>query len=134
MNLITILDIVSSIINKSPSLQSGDKEIIAKLASDISVYTSNGRMIFTKLNQSGPITKELLETLYQFAPYILFTYQSNRWFAEEATNVGMWNRMVDFKEYEDSIRIALVGFDSVSNPNFKVNIETRKQTLIVRVV
>lgn len=134
MNLITILDIVSSIINKSPSLQSGDKEIIAKLASDISVYTSDNRMIFTKLNQSEPLTEELLETPHLFAPYILFTYKNNRWFAEEATNVEMWNRMVDFKEYEDSIRIALVGFDSVSNPNFKVNIETRKQTLIVRVV
>lgn len=133
MNLITILDIVASIVNKSPSLQGGDKEIIAKLASDISVYTSNNRMIFTKLKQE-PLTEKLLETPHLFAPYILFTYKNNRWFAEEATNVEMWNRMVDFKEYEDSIRIALVGFDSVSNPNFKVNIQTRKQTLIVRVV
>lgn len=134
MNLITILDIAASIINKSPSLQSGDKEIIAKLASDISVYTSNNRMVFTKLNQSEPITKELLKTSYQFAPYILFTYKSNRWFAEEATNVEMWNRMVDFKEFEDSVRIALVGFDAIESNNFKVSIETRKQTLIVRVV
>ena len=134
MNLITILDIVASMINKSHSLQSGDNEIIAKLASDISVYTLDNRLIFTKLKQSEPITKELLETPYLLAPYIFFTYKSNRWFAEEANHVEMWNRMVDFKEYEDSIRIALVGFDSVSNPNFKVNIETRKQTLIVRVV
>lgn len=133
MNLITILDIVASIINKSPSLQGGDKEIIAKLASDISVYTSNNRMIFTKLKQE-PLTEELLETPHLFAPYILFTYKNNRWFAEEATNVGMWNRIVDFKEFEDSVRIALVGFNDIESNNFKVNIEFRKQTMIVRVV
>lgn len=134
MNLITILDIVASIVNKSPSLQSGDSQIIAKLASDIGVYTSSNRMVFTKLNQSEPLSKELLETPHLFAPYILFTYKNNHWYAEEATNVEMWNRMIDFKEYEDSVRIALVGFNSVSGDDFKVNIEVRKQTLIVRVV
>lgn len=134
MNLITILDIVASIVNKSPSLQSGDSQIIAKLASDVSVYTSDNRMIFTKLNKSEPLSEELLETPHLFAAYILLTYKSNRWFAEEATNVEKWNRMIDFKEYEDSIRIALVGFDSIASDSFKVNIESRKQTLIVRVV
>lgn len=120
MKLINILAIIATVADKRDfkEISSIEGERLADIAKDIYVVRKKNRLSFHKVDKKGSkITKTLLDSDLNVAPFIVFTHMTttNKWVAEEFNLEVDFDRYLNFNKSIDSVRIAIVGANKVIN-------------------
>lgn len=138
MKLISLLGMIATIAS-GYSLENSEieEEKIAEIATDIFVEQQGDCLVFKKISVDKlEITSELLNSDFSYAPYILFTYKDDIWFAEQTNSLEYFKRMLRFKESENSLRCGIIGADRInaSTDRFEVFYDILHQTKLIELV
>ena len=131
MKYISLLGLVASIasgysLNSLPQIE---EVKIAQMATDIFAEQQGNSLVFKKISvNKAEVTPELLNSDLLFAPYILFTFKDNHWFAEQTDSLNFLVRMLKFKESEDSFKCVVIGADKINVSAEKVQIKLGSQS------
>jgi len=138
MKLISLLGVIATIAS-GYSLENSEieEEKIAEIATDIFVEQQGNRLVFKKISEDKvEITSELLNSDFSYAPYILFTYKDDIWFAEQTDSLEYFKRMLRFKESENSLRCGIIGADRINASTDRVEVfyDILHQTKLIELV
>lgn len=128
MLLIDLLSMVAAIASgEDISMMSSQESYkMANIARDI-VMKRQGKTLSFHRQVNGfrkaKLDYLLLSSDLKFAPYILFTCQKWKWFAEQSISPDNFERMLKFKESERSLRITIIGADAIrENVGYSVEV------------
>lgn len=141
MKLINMLAIVATVADKRDfkEISSIEEERLAEIAKDIFVTKKGTRLSFHKVDRkSSKITKLLLDSDLDVAPFIVFTHmiEADKWVAEEFKLEVEFDRYLNFNKSIDSVRIAIIGANKVLNkPSFEIaNVTVDRGTNLVNLM